>query len=204
MTNNSEISPSNFKRAKSVPPPSSPARTMVPTRPLFRCKCPKTISPPDINRYQSCFQDNSISIDRKVPSKRLSFDSSRSMMDKPCNLKKSDRFFVNPSTSYSLIQEAHLNLSASTFKAGNNIMKCIYSSKPQDDFYKSMWEVVGSRVLEHNLTVDYDYMEELLTFYLEDNEESLHEHIYNAYLRVMVVLDETFGKRPIDYSNKFK
>ncbi|KAL8063398.1 hypothetical protein ABFS82_01G024700 [Erythranthe guttata] len=64
---------------------------------------------------------------------------------------------------------------------------CVYSSKPYDEFYSSMVEMVISK-LDQDLTIDLEYMEELLLSYLKLNEKKAHKHILKAFLDVIEVL----------------
>ncbi|KAG8375539.1 hypothetical protein BUALT_Bualt10G0110200 [Buddleja alternifolia] len=67
----------------------------------------------------------------------------------------------------------------------------IYSSKPYNEFFASMVEMLVAR-LALDLTVDWDYMEELLLCYLELNEKKMHKYIRRAFVDVMGVLSAEF------------
>ncbi|KAA8525315.1 hypothetical protein F0562_007170 [Nyssa sinensis] len=123
------------------------------------------------------------------------FDSPRLMlmMDPPPDLRGSQRFFVTTGPSSSLAEEARLSVSAST--AHDGIAVPVYSSKPYDEFHGSMVEMVSSRI-ERDLTVDWDYMEELLLCYFDLNEKRFREHIMRAFVDVTMGLRQISGEKP--------
>ncbi|KAE8056558.1 hypothetical protein FH972_013325 [Carpinus fangiana] len=63
----------------------------------------------------------------------------------------------------------------------------MYTLEPHTEFRRSMMEMVGSR-LERNLTVDWDYLEELVLCYLELNENKYRKYILSAFFQVLVEL----------------
>lgn len=72
---------------------------------------------------------------------------------------------------------------------GASLAVVMYTLEPHTEFRRSMMEMVGSR-LERNLTVDWDYLEELVLCYLELNENKCREYILSAFFHV---LEELLG-----------
>lgn len=137
--------------------------------------------------------------------------------ESPKNLHGTSRFFVQTGALRSLAEEArisacepgnidnergreaedvqlHGNHSQPTsFSAegvklpGASLAVVMYTLEPHTEFRRSMMEMVGSR-LERNLTVDWDYLEELVLCYLELNENKCREYILHAFFHVLVEL----------------
>lgn len=136
--------------------------------------------------------------------------------ESPKNLHGTSRFFVQTGASRSLAGEARISAcepdqehgreaghdvplrgthcqSTSVSGAegvklpGASLAVVKYSLEPYTEFRRSMMEMVGSR-LERNLTVDWDYLEELVLCYLELNEKSCREYILSAFFHVLVEL----------------
>ncbi|KAI4337458.1 hypothetical protein L6164_015873 [Bauhinia variegata] len=62
-----------------------------------------------------------------------------------------------------------------------------YSSDPCQDFLMSMLAMVDSR-MEQNLTVDWNYLEELAMCFLDLNVSKYHYHILSAYFDLLMIL----------------
>lgn len=62
-----------------------------------------------------------------------------------------------------------------------------YSPSPQEDFRRSMHEMVEAR-LRHREMVDWNFMEELLFSYLNLNDKKSHKYILSAFVDLVVVL----------------
>ena len=70
-----------------------------------------------------------------------------------------------------------------------------YSMDPHDEFRRSMEEMVRSR-LEQNLTVDWDYLVELVMCYVEMNEKEARKYILKAFVDLIVPLRQFQGDIP--------
>ncbi|CAN0858578.1 Transcription repressor OFP14 [Linum grandiflorum] len=62
-----------------------------------------------------------------------------------------------------------------------------YSTAPQEDFSRSMREMVESRIQDRR-SVDWEFMEELLFGYLNLNEKKTHKFILSAFVDLIVSL----------------
>ncbi|XP_028807420.1 transcription repressor OFP14-like [Neltuma alba] len=145
------------------------------------------------------------------------FDSPRLDLGLPPDLRGSNRFFVTPGFSGSLVEDAAARLSMATTcddEAGSSssstttlndypnlsnddrerqavetiprdfIAVLMYSPKPYDDFRRSMQDMVEARLNNHE-RVDWDFMEELLSCYLNLNEKKSHKFILSAFVDVI-------------------
>ncbi|KAK1394690.1 hypothetical protein POM88_013746 [Heracleum sosnowskyi] len=157
----------------------------VPTGMFLNTQSPSALSPPNVNVL-----DGSLFDQMKSSSNRLFFDhSSKMLIDTPRELNGTcRRLSVNLSPSKSVEKQKMVTSS----EPKEQTMKEVLSLYPETKFFESMAGMVRTR-LECNLKVDSGYLEELLALYLVRNEESLHGHIFSAYLRVMVDLSHTFG-----------
>lgn len=171
--------------SKKSKPNDKPCNIPMTTGMFLNCQSPLALSPPNVNVV-----DGSLLDQRKSSSKRLFFDDSSEMLiDTPPELNGTyRRFFVSLSPSKSLEKEKMVT----GFEPKEQTMKEVLSLYPEKKFFESMVGMIRTR-LECNLKVDLGYLEELLALYLIHNEESLHGHIFSAYLRVMVDLSHTFG-----------
>jgi uncharacterized protein (TIGR01568 family) len=137
--------------------------------------------------------------------------------ESPKNLHGTSRFFVQTGALRSLAEEARTSVcepgnidkergrdagdvqlrgnrrqptgvSAEGVKLpGASVAVAIDTLEPHTEFQRSMMEMVGSR-LERNLTVDWDYLEELVLCYLELNENECRKYILSAFFHVLVEL----------------
>ncbi|KAI9110244.1 hypothetical protein K1719_018686 [Acacia pycnantha] len=150
------------------------------------------------------------------------FESPRLDLALPPDLRGSNRFFVTPGLSGSLVEDAS-RLSLTTTggdedEAGSSsssttslndypnvssdnhresqavealpqdfIAVLMYSPTPYDDFRRSMQEMVEAR-LTNEERVDWDFMEELLFYYLNLNEKKSHKFILSAFVDVIAGL----------------
>ncbi|XP_010249776.1 PREDICTED: transcription repressor OFP14 [Nelumbo nucifera] len=148
------------------------------------------------------------------------FESPR-FVDPPPDLHASQRFFVSPGTSGSLIEEARLSASTSdgigssstTFQdsttesvtvssetmglnlPSDSIAVLTSSSDPYEDFRRSMKEMVEDR-LHHHQTIDWEFMEELLFSYLNLNEKKSYKYILGAFVDMVVTLRQNSQTAP--------
>ncbi|GLT55449.1 hypothetical protein SLA2020_285690 [Shorea laevis] len=67
---------------------------------------------------------------------------------------------------------------------GDSVMVMAYSTDPYVRFRQVMTEMLEYR-LEQRMVVDWDYLEELLTCYMELNEKNCHGDILMAYVDVV-------------------
>ncbi|KAJ0006665.1 hypothetical protein Pint_29859 [Pistacia integerrima] len=70
---------------------------------------------------------------------------------------------------------------------GDSITILRYSPSPYGDFQRSMQEMVEAR-LQHQATVDWDFLEELLFFYVRLNEKKSYKFILRAFVDLVVGL----------------
>ncbi|OWM78188.1 transcription repressor OFP14 [Punica granatum] len=68
-----------------------------------------------------------------------------------------------------------------------------HSSLPNEDFRRSMREMVDARLRSHG-QVDWEFMEELLFCYLNLNEKKSHKYILNAFVDLIVALRRSNGR----------
>ncbi|PKA53832.1 hypothetical protein AXF42_Ash011311 [Apostasia shenzhenica] len=91
----------------------------------------------------------------------------------------SGRFFTSPAPARSIIEEARLSAAGQSTLAGFSVPVATESSDPYGEFWVSMLEMVEAR--RRRQPVDWDFMEELLLYYLELNERSVHKYILRAF-----------------------
>ncbi|KAK1575224.1 hypothetical protein Q3G72_003600 [Acer saccharum] len=77
-----------------------------------------------------------------------------------------------------------------------------YSPKPYDDFRGSMQEMVEARLQDHP-KVDWEFLEELLFYYLNLNDKKSHKFILRAFVDLVVELRQNSIKNPAR-SRKFR
>lgn len=180
--------PSNPQIFGHIPKKSKPNDKLsipVATSIFLNYPSPLTLSPPNVNVLDGSFFDQ-----MKSSSKRLFFDhSSKMLIDTPPEFNGTyPRFSVSLGPSKSLGEEKMVT----SPEPKKQIMKEVLSLYPEKKFFESMVGMVRTR-LDCNLKVDSGYLEELLALYLIHNEETLHGHIFSAYLCVLVDLSHTFG-----------
>lgn len=121
------------------------------------------------------------------------------LMDPPPDLCGSNRFFVVPGSSGSVTEEGQ-----STTRFGKTWLKessegeeCIavlrYSRNPQEDFRRSMQEMVEVRVEEEGKVLNWDFMEELLFCFLNLNDKKSYKYILGAFVDVVTALRQNDG-----------
>ncbi|KAL1551495.1 hypothetical protein AAHA92_19334 [Salvia divinorum] len=129
----------------------------------------------------------------------------------PENLCGSARFFVECGSASSRITDEPFssasvtNDSSSASEAAATVEGALapedfialmtYSPDPYDDFRRSMQEMVEVR-MEHNRSVDWKFLEELLFCYLDLNNKKSYRFILRAFVDVIVLLREKSGKSP--------
>lgn len=106
-------------------------------------------------------------------------------------IKASQRFFITPGPTNSLIEEAQLSgitpltlqplpEALGTNQTDGRVVMTV-SMDPYVDFRKSMQEMVDARDMDLFRSVDWGFLEDLLVCYLELNEKSVHESILRAF-----------------------
>ncbi|XP_010254472.1 PREDICTED: transcription repressor OFP14-like [Nelumbo nucifera] len=148
---------------------------------------------------------------------------SSGLVDPPPDARPSQRFFVLPSSSNSLIEEARSSRNTTTFddigSSSNTLPDYIpesialsaqmkglnlpddsiailtYSSNPYDDFQRSMKEMVDAYFWRYR-TIDWDFMEELLFCYLMLNEKKSHKYILGAFVDLIATLRQNTCRIP--------
>ncbi|KAG2595262.1 hypothetical protein PVAP13_5KG061400 [Panicum virgatum] len=86
-----------------------------------------------------------------------------------------DRFFVSPARTASLVDGAGEAL------RGAEVVET-YSSDPRGQFLESMAEMAAAYGAEGMPAPEYrEFMEELLSCYLERNDRGVHSHVHAAY-----------------------
>ncbi|KAI3468256.1 hypothetical protein Pfo_024919 [Paulownia fortunei] len=107
--------------------------------------------------------------------------------DPPLYFYGPSSFLTKTDASSSFHEEVLWDMSSDMLYEGSFAVY-VNSSKPYDEFCASMVEMVIFK-LDHDLSVDWDYMEELLLCYLELNEKKVYKHILQAFFDVMEVLN---------------
>ncbi|KAI4355661.1 hypothetical protein L6164_004410 [Bauhinia variegata] len=145
------------------------------------------------------------------------FDSPR-FTDPPPDLCGSNRFFVKPALSGSLLEDTltstgddasssttlndssldshhHLREKQAAGHAIPNdwIAVLTHSPNPYEDFRQSMRDMVKARSRSHG-SVDWDFMEELLFCYLNLNDKKSYKFILSAFVDLVVVLRQHKGE----------
>ena len=88
-----------------------------------------------------------------------------------------DRFFVSPARTASLVDGAGEALRV----RGAEVVET-YSSDPRGQFLESMAEMAAAYGAEGMPAPEYrEFMEELLSCYLERNDRGVHSHVHAAY-----------------------
>ncbi|RWW02045.1 hypothetical protein GW17_00034888 [Ensete ventricosum] len=129
-------------------------------------------------------------------------ESPRYDEDPPPNaFRPTERFFVSPATSNSLLRDARPSAAASASSPscsssctsdpgaavpGGGVAVMTFSKDPYDDFRRSMQDMVEARHPDPNRALDWDFMEELLFCYLELNDRKVHKDILRAFTDVIV------------------
>ncbi|KAG1346267.1 transcription repressor OFP14 [Cocos nucifera] len=116
-------------------------------------------------------------------------------------IRSSERFFVSPGTSNSILDEARPSAATSSSSSsssysrrsdagptvlGDGVAVMTFSKDPYDDFRRSMQEMVEARHVDPRQPLDWEFMEELLFCYLELNDRSVHKYILKAFTDLTV------------------
>ncbi|KAG1335481.1 hypothetical protein COCNU_03G016000 [Cocos nucifera] len=98
----------------------------------------------------------------------------------PEPIRASERFFLTPGSSSSLIEEARLSTGSLSPRC-EGLAVVILSRDPDSDFRRSMLEMVETRHVDPEETLDWEFMEELLYCFLQLNDRGVHKHIVRAF-----------------------
>lgn len=98
----------------------------------------------------------------------------------PEPIRASERFFVKPGSSSSLIEEARLSTGSLPPQCEGQAV-AILSRDPDADFRRSMLEMVDARHVDPEEPLDWEFMEELLYCFLQLNDRGVHKHIVRAF-----------------------
>lgn len=116
------------------------------------------------------------------PSKSVVFYSepSRWTCDIRPDIRPSQRFDVSAGTS--LVEE---DVHVSDNGRSGAIALAIYTMDPCVEFRRSMQEMMDAHHVDSFKPLDWNFMQELLLYYLKLNENKLHESIIDAFLDLM-------------------
>ncbi|RDX67063.1 Transcription repressor OFP14, partial [Mucuna pruriens] len=130
------------------------------------------------------------------------FEEPPVMLETPCNLRGSTRFFVKAGLSGSLVEDAlttsdeagsvstvnDISSSNSYDKdyalPDNSIALLTHTTSPYEDFKRSMQQMVNNC----ERVVDWDFMEDLLFCYLNLNDKKSHKFILSAFVDLITVM----------------
>ncbi|XP_015867188.1 transcription repressor OFP14 [Ziziphus jujuba] len=170
----------------------------------FLFESPRLVDPPtDLCGSHRFFVAPVLSSSLIEESRRLSLTTSSSEFDVVVSGGSGSS---SSTTSTGTINEsASMDSNHATTKEDNIIAKevslpdnCIavltYSPCPQDEFRRSMHEMIEAR-LRHHQKVDWVFMEELLFSYLNLNEKKSHKYILSAFVDLIVVLRQRSNDR---------
>ncbi|KAK3219741.1 hypothetical protein Dsin_013711 [Dipteronia sinensis] len=115
--------------------------------------------------------------------------------------------YTSVSTSTTNKTLNHVSSTSSNDSKDTNLPEdCIailtYSPKPYDDFRGSMQEMVESRLQDHP-KVDWEFLEDLLFYYLNLNDKKSHKFILRAFVDLVIELRQNSNKNPAR-SRKFR
>ncbi|KAI9097545.1 hypothetical protein K1719_025316 [Acacia pycnantha] len=113
------------------------------------------------------------------------FESPRLDLVFPSDLRGSNRLFVTPGLSSSVVEDSASQAVESLPQ--DFIAVLMFSPMPYEDFRGSMQEMVEAR-LKNEERVDWDFMEELLFYYLNLNEKKSHKFILSSFVDVIAGL----------------
>lgn len=88
-----------------------------------------------------------------------------------------DRFFVSPARTASLVDAAGAGV-----ELRGAVQVETYTSEPREEFLASMAEMATARCADGMPEAEYwEFMEELVSCYLERNDRGVHRHIFAAF-----------------------
>ncbi|XP_043700346.1 transcription repressor OFP14-like [Telopea speciosissima] len=153
----------------------------------------------------------------KICSPRAFLFESPRLGDATPHVRPSNRFFVSPSTSNSLLEDTRSTLLGETGSSSTTLRESMalsakikslnlelpdesiavltYSRDPYEDFRQSMAEMIKAR-LSQDESVDWEFMEELLFCYLKLNDKKSYKYILGAFVDLMVILRQNSGSSP--------
>ncbi|RCV24964.1 hypothetical protein SETIT_5G128600v2 [Setaria italica] len=111
----------------------------------------------------------------------------------PRGAVSADRFFVTPARTASLVDDA----GAGEALRGAVLVEA-YSSDPRGQFLESMAEMAAAYGAEGMPAPEYrEFMEELLSCYLERNDRGVHPHVLAAFADLTARRWPTKRRRPL-------
>ncbi|XP_062199930.1 transcription repressor OFP12-like [Phragmites australis] len=109
----------------------------------------------------------------------------------------SDRFFVSPARAASLVDAAGARKGAGDALWGAVLVET-YSSDPRGQFLESMAEMAAACDAEGMPAPEYrEFMEEMLSCYLERNDRGVHRHVLAAFADLTARRWPTKRRRPL-------
>lgn len=103
----------------------------------------------------------------------------------PGAVASSDRFFVSPAPTASLVDDGDGDAAAAGEVhdlRGTAVLVETYSSDPKAEFLESMADMAAACGAEEMPEPEYrEFMEELLSCYLDRNDRGVHRHVLAAY-----------------------
>ncbi|XP_066308295.1 transcription repressor OFP14-like [Miscanthus floridulus] len=97
----------------------------------------------------------------------------------PGAVSASDRFFVSPAPTASLVDD---DAAAGEALRGAAVLVETYSSDPRAEFLESMADMAAACGAEGMPEPEYrEFMEELLSCYLDRNDRGVHRHVLAAF-----------------------
>jgi uncharacterized protein (TIGR01568 family) len=172
-----------FYKHKDISPPW-PWFSCNPKTNSFRDTTPTCVNSTYIDSTDSCFTHSSTLTESESFS-TSSEPSTGDQVESVIHAVKSDRLFFEPISSSSILEEARKSTQISDTCALDECAIAIEleSEDPYKDFVKSMVEMVMA-----NGVKDWDWLEEMLGWYLRVNPESAYEYIIDAFVDLLLGL----------------
>ncbi|KAM3317474.1 hypothetical protein ACQJBY_035262 [Aegilops geniculata] len=190
------------KKFKKIPPIHIPSSTIPATiassrRLLSTCRFPRTPSL-DIDQAATATNNNNSGGHAATLSDvdRFLFDNFRSLYIHDRD-DDNARFSSSPGTSSTSIVD-ETQLTAGTTSLSNSVKEgtgearpgddtsddaaiVLFSMDPYTDFRRSMQNMIKMHHGQESQSLDWDFLEELLFYYLQLNDQSVHRHILKAF-----------------------
>lgn len=173
-----------FSKTKDTSPPPTWSWLSCnnPRTKSFRDISPTYLIPTYIDSTDSCFTHSSTLTESESFS-TLSEPSTTDPVESVVHAVKSDRLFFEPGSTSSILEEARKSTQISD---ACGLEACAFaieleSEDPYRDFVKSMEEMVLA-----NGVKDWDWLEEMLGWYLSVNPECAHGYIIDAFVDLLL------------------
>ncbi|KAM0928808.1 hypothetical protein ACQ4PT_002000 [Festuca glaucescens] len=180
-----------LKKIPSIHIPSSAIPANIASRRLLStCRFPRTQS---VDIDQAAAADNSRGNGHAATLSdvdRFLFDNFRSLYihDEdvcPSSSPGTSTSLVQPtaetSSSSSSVTEGARDIAGAGDDGGNNSAIVLFSEDPYTDFQRSMEVMIRMHHGQKSQPLDWDFLEELLFYYLQLNERSVHKYILKAF-----------------------